>query len=140
MVAHPAGRHGTWSGVGIDVWHHGDSGIGSDELPATHSELAAFGLGEVSSGGRTLARGVPVHVMTGQGEDDDPLELQVGDPATLVPSLPDGHLRVVWPAYGGGPDRDAHAARYASGSTVLLLLLGLVLVANQPQRRPRRRR
>jgi hypothetical protein len=129
LVAHPAGRHSTWSGVGIDVWHHGDSGVGSDKLPATLSEFAVLGLADVSTQGRTIARGVPTHVMTADG--DDRLELQVGDPATLVPDLPDGHLRVVWAAFSGGADRDAHWPRYLSGSAVLMLLLGFALSATR---------
>jgi len=136
LVDHPAGRHGTWSGVGIDVWHHGDSGIGAEQLPATLSEVAAFGRAEVSTAGRTIAHGVPIHLMTGHGDDEEPLELHVGEPATPVPSLPDGHLRVVWPAFSGGADDEVHWARYASGSTVLALLLILALAANlSPARR-----
>jgi hypothetical protein len=129
LSAHPAGRYATWSGVGVDVWHHGQSGIGSDELPATRSELAVLGLAAVSTEGRTIARGVPIHVMT--RDEPQGLELQVGDPATPVPGLPDGHLRVIWGDFSGGVDRDAHWPRYASGSMVLLLLLGFALAANR---------
>jgi len=132
LIQHPTGRHATWAGVGVDVWHHGDSGIGSDELPATRSEVAAVGLAEVRTEGRTIASGVPIQVMTRDGNDG--LELQVGDPATLVPSIPDGHLRVVWAASDGGATRDVHGPRYAIGSTVLLLLLAFALGATRQVR------
>jgi hypothetical protein len=130
LVSDPGGRHTTWWGVGLDVWHHGNSGIGSDEVPAVRSEVAVFGIGEVAVDGRTVAVNVPVHVMTGDGEFGGRLELDVGDPATLVPALPDGHLRVVWPDYGGGPERDAEWTHYAVGGVVLVLLLLLTLAAN----------
>lgn len=130
MVNDPAGRHTTWWGVGLDVWHHGKSGIGSDRIPAVHADVAVFGLGEVSVDGEPVAAGVPVHVMTGGGEFGGRLELDVGDPATLVPALPDGHLRVIWSDYSGGADRDAHWTRYVVGTVVLVLLLLFALIAN----------
>ena len=37
IVDDPLGRHTTWWGVGIDVSHHGRSGIGSDRLPPHQS-------------------------------------------------------------------------------------------------------
>lgn len=129
LVSHPAGRHTTWWGVGIDVWHHGQSGIGTDELPAVHADVAVFGVGEVSVDGRPIAANVPVHVMTGSGDEfGGRLELDVGDPSADVPGLPDGHLRVVWSDYVGGAD-EAHAGRYLVGGVTLVFLLAVALAA-----------
>lgn len=138
IVNDPAGRHTTWSGVGVNVWHHGKSGIGTNKIPAVHAEVAVFGLGEITVAGRTVAVNVPVHVMTGSGaEFGGKLELDVGDPAALIPNLPDGHLRVIWPNYEGGAD-EAHVGRYAIGGIMLVLLLLLAgwmnrdAIANRP--------
>ncbi len=58
------------------------------------------------------------------------LELDVGDRDVLVPSLPDGHLRVVSPDYTGGADRDAEWTHYGVGGVVLALLLMFAVRAN----------
>src|SRR5581483_11233997 len=124
LVDDPLGRFTTWWGVGVDVWHHGRSGIGTSRIPATRSDVAVFGIGDVARGGRTVARGVPVHAMTtGHG-----LELDVGDPDVPVAGLPDGHLRVRWDAYAGGAVRQ-DGTRYAIGGVVLALALALALAA-----------
>lgn len=130
LVSDPAGRHTTWWGVGLDVWHHGKSGIGTDRIPAVNAEVAVFGIGQVSVGGEPVAVNVPVHVMTGSGDEfGGRLELDVGDPSALVPGLPDGHLRVVWADYTGGA-QDAHVGRYIVGVVVLVLLLLLAVRAS----------
>ena len=130
LVCDPAGRHTTWWGVGLDVWHHGESGIGTDRIPAVHAEVATFALGEVRVDGRPIAVNVPVHVMTGSGDEfGGRLELDVGDPAALIPDLPAGHLRVIWDDYEGGADT-AHAARYVVGAVVLVALLVAALWAS----------
>jgi hypothetical protein len=140
MVSDAAGRHTTWWGVGIDVWHHGKSGIGTDQIPAVRADLAVFGIGKVAVDGRPVAVNVPVHVMTGEGEFGGRLELDVGDPDTLVPTLPEGHLRVVWSDYNGGPDRDAEWTHYAIGDVVLALLLLFGIAATRGTAPNRRRR
>lgn len=124
LVSDPLGRHTTWWGIGLNVWHHGRSGIGTDLFPEIRSEVAVFGLASVSAAGRELASFVPVHAMT----TDDGLDLVVGDPDLPIAALPNGHLHVVWPTYEGGAD-DSHPARYAIGGVVLLALLAFALGA-----------
>lgn len=126
MVEEPQGRHTTWAGTGFDRWHHGRSGIGTDALPATRSDVAVFALGSISSGGKSIAEGVPVHVLT-SSRPDARLELHVGDPAAPVAGLQDGHLRVVWADYSGGPTKAGKYARYAWGMGILLVLLGFAI-------------
>jgi hypothetical protein len=126
MVADARGRHTTWAGVGFDVWHHGRSGIGNPAIPPVHSDVAVYALGEVSAGGESVAVGVPVHVMT-SSRPDARLELHVGDAASPVGGLQDGHLRVVWAEYSGGHVKWVAYARYALGSGALLVLLGFAL-------------
>jgi hypothetical protein len=82
LVDDPLGRHGTWWGVGIDEWHHGDSGIGSARLPPIHSELALFAVGAVRRDGELVAAAVPIHVMTADDGLPGRLELNVGDEQT----------------------------------------------------------
>ena len=139
LVGDPLGRHGTWWGVGIDEWHHGESGVGTERLPAVHSEVAVFGVGEVRRGGELVAAGVPLHVMTADGELPGRLELNVGDEQTPVPGLPDERLRVIWDDYSGGAEKKSD--RHLIGTTVLVILLGLALVATGGvgTRRPLRR-
>jgi hypothetical protein len=125
MVRDPAGRFGTWGGVGYDRWHHGRSGIGTAQLDAVRSEVALYALGELRADGRLVATHIPLHALTtGAG-----VELHVGDPATLVPALPDGHLRVVWDERSGDSPGAPERARYLLGGVVLLALLALVLTA-----------
>ncbi len=141
LVDDPLGRHGTWWGVGLDVWHHGESGIGTVELPAVRSEVAVFGVGEVRADGELLVSGVPVHVMTGEDELPGRLELNVGDELTPVVGLPDEHLRVVWDDYSGGAETTPKWTRYAVGSAVLVAVLAMLLLMNATEVRragPRR--
>jgi hypothetical protein len=130
-VDDPRGRFGTWWGVGLDRWHHGRSGIGSPLLPATRSEVALFALGDVRADGEVVATGVPLHVMT---MEDGGLELHVGDPASPVPSLPDGHLRVVWDERRGDSPEAPERARNALGTGVLVALLALAVAAGRAER------
>ena len=129
LVSHPMGEHTTWWGVGLDVSHHGDSGIGTDQLPPIESSVAAFGLGEVSVDGTVVATGVPVHVMTAKDglAGGATLELDVGMEGTDVPGLADGHLRALWAEHSEEVE-DPHTGRYALGGAILVLLLALMLV------------
>jgi hypothetical protein len=133
MVSDPLGRHTTWWGVGLHHWHHGRSGIGTDALPPIHSEVAVFGLGEVSIDGEVIATGIPVHAMTAEEGLPGRLELDVGDPASEVPSLPSGHVRVVWENYEGSAGQGPKRSRNALGSAVLLGLLALGLLINRDE-------
>jgi hypothetical protein len=130
MVDDPLGRHGTWWGVGLDEWHHGESGIGTERLPAILSEVAVFAVGEVRRDGELIAAGVPVHVMTADEGLPGRLELNVGDEATPVVGLPNQRLRVVWEDFSGGGQKDPTWARYLAGTSVLAILLTLALLAN----------
>ena len=126
MLDDARGRFGTWWGVGLDRWHHGRSGIGTELLPATRSDLAVFALGDVRADGTLVAAGVPTHVMT---MENGGLELDVGDRESPLPSLPDGHLRVVWNQRSTDVSEAPEQARNALGSGVLLALLALGVAA-----------
>ena len=138
MVADPQGRFTTWFGVGFSVWHNGRSGIGSTELPPVQSNVAVFALGNISAGGRVIAAGVPIHVMT-TPRDGNRLELHAGDPNFPLPGIPEGRLRVVWPDYQGGHSPMLSYARYAWGGGVLMVLLGFAVAAVAAVRRDERR-
>lgn len=129
LVSHPLGEHTTWWGVGLDVEHHGESGIGTDKLPSITSELAAFGLGEATVDGQVIATGVPVHLMTADSgfPNDARLELDVGTEGQEIPGLPAGHLRVLWSDYEAEIE-EPHPIRYTIGGIVLLLLLAALLL------------
>jgi hypothetical protein len=133
MVRDAAGQFGTWGGVGYDRWHHGRSGVGTAQLDAVRSQVALYALGELRADGKLVATGLPLHALTtGAG-----VELHIGDPATLVPALPDGHLRVVWDERSGDSAEAPERARYLLGGVVLLVLLALALTAARAEGRPR---
>jgi hypothetical protein len=128
LVSHPAGEHTTWWGVGIDVGHHGESGIGTDALPPIESAVAVFAMGEVSADGAVVATGVPVHVMTANSglPNGATLELDVGMEGEDIPGLPTGHLRVLWGEHAEEIE-DPSLARYLGGGAVTVLVLALLL-------------
>ena len=127
LVDDPLGRHGTWWGVGLDEWHHGESGVGSEKLPAVHSEVALFAVAEVRRDGELVAGAAPIHVMTTDEPYPGRLELHVGDEQTPIVGLPDERLRVVWADYSGGAEKKSD--RHLIGTVVLVILLGLALAA-----------
>jgi hypothetical protein len=126
MVADPLGRWGTWSGVGYDRWQHGRSGVGTSLLPATRSEVAVYALAEVRADEQLIATDVPVHAMT---TPDGGVELHVGDPASPVPALPDGHLRILWDAHEADVPGSPETARNLLGAGLLIALLALAVAA-----------
>lgn len=132
LIDDPKGRFGTWWGVGLDKWHHGRSGLGTPLLPPIRSEVAVFALAEVRADGEDVARGVPVHAMT---MPDGGVELDVGDPETPVPGLPDGHLRAVWNERSGSSPESHEGAHNTLGNAVLLALVALTITAirREPQ-------
>jgi hypothetical protein len=133
MVRDAAGRFGTWGGVGYDRWHLGRSGVGTAQLDAVRSEVAVYALGELRADGKLVATGLPLHALTtGAG-----VELHIGDPATPVPALPEGHLRVVWDERSGDSPEAPERARYLLGAVVLLVLLALALTAARAEGRGR---
>jgi hypothetical protein len=133
VVRDAAGRFGTWGGVGDDRWHHGRSGVGTAQLDAVRSEVAVYALGQLRTDGQLVATGLPLHAhTTGAG-----VELHVGDPATRVPALPDGHLRVVWDERSDDSAEAPERARYLLGGVVLLALLALALTAARTEGRRR---
>ena len=69
--------------------------------------------------------------MTAEEELPGRLELDVGDPASEVPGLQAGHLRVVWDDYEGSAGQGSERSRNALGSAVLLRLLALGLLLNR---------
>ncbi|MFN2590403.1 MAG: hypothetical protein ABR518_06505 [Actinomycetota bacterium] len=129
MVDDPMGRHTTWWGVGFDVDHHGASGIGTSRLPTIHSAVAAFGLGDVTVDGQLVAAGAPVHIMTAEKglAQGSKLELDVAGDGLSLPGVPNGHVRMLWPAFQSDFSRGPAVARYIGGSLTLLVLLGLAL-------------
>lgn len=126
MVSDPAGRFTTWGGVGLDVWHHGRSGIGTADVDATRSEVAVYALAEIRTDGQLVAAGVPVHAMTVNGGG---VELHVGDTASPIPGVPNGHLRVIWGDREGDSPEGPERARHLLGGVVLLILIAAALVA-----------
>ncbi len=135
MVDDPMGRFTTWWGVGMDVWHHGRSGIGAPQVPPMHSQVAVFALGELSRDGQQIATGVPIHAMT---LPDGTAELDVGDPqAPPIPGLEDGHLRIAF-AQAGVESHTGKPQRYLFGLLALIAALALAAAGLRGTRNPDR--
>ena len=103
------------------------------------ADLLAWGLGTVSVDGQTMATCVPVHVMAAQTGLPGKLELDVGDPAVgMVPSLPNGHLRVTWSNYAGSipggtsptPVGALGTPREIVGALILIVLVAVGIALN----------
>lgn len=133
IVSDPQGRFTTWAGVGYDVWHHGRSGIGTDNLPPTHSNVAVYALGSLSVAGKTIANEVPIHVMTSDNNGGG-LELHVGHSDFPLAAIPDGYLRVTWPAYQSDYSRTFDYARYGWGGAWLIVLLVLTFITARAEK------
>jgi hypothetical protein len=126
MVEDPLGQFTTWWGVGLDVWHHGNSGIGTSKLPYIDSKLAVFAMGDLSRDGQPVASGVSIHAMTAEKglAKDSKLELDVGDPRmSPLPNVPSGHIRVLWQSFSGHISDHSSTLSYILGDLVLLGLL-----------------
>ena len=129
MIEHPLGSYTTWWGVGLDVTHHGNSGIGTSTLPYITSELAAFGLGSVSVDGTSVASNVPIHVMTASTGLPDNARLAldlVPEGFEAIPGIPGGQLMVLWMDYQANIDKP-HTLRYAIGGVVTIALLATMI-------------
>jgi hypothetical protein len=128
--------------VGLDVWHHGNSGIGTSKLPYIDSKLAVFAMGDVMKDGQRVASGVSIHAMTAvQGlAKDSKLELDVGDPRmSPLPNIPNGHIRILWPTYNGHISDHSSILSYILGDLVLLGLLISGMAVNTEDSNIRRR-
>jgi hypothetical protein len=126
LVTDPLGRFTTWYGVGLNVWHHGRSGIGIGSIPPTYSPVAVFALARIRTSDQVVVSDVPIFVMTTSGAANR-LELIVGDPSRPVPALPGGHLRAVWTDFRQSYSRTGVHSRYLFGGAVLIVLLVLAL-------------
>jgi hypothetical protein len=67
------------------------------------------------------------------------VELHVGDATSLIPTLPDGHLRLVWDERDGDSPEAPERARHLLGGVVLLTLITAALAAARSVRPARAR-
>ncbi|MFN2582735.1 MAG: hypothetical protein ABR498_08360 [Candidatus Dormibacteria bacterium] len=124
MVEDALGRFTTGGGVEYNIWHHGRSGIGTDLIGPTHSDVSVLAVGDVIVNNQLVASGIPVHVMT---LDDGSVELDVGQSGEPIPALTDAHIRAMWGAHNGSWDQTGKWTRYAYGVLVLLGILVLLV-------------
>jgi hypothetical protein len=118
IIEDPLGERSTWWGVGFAVdYVEGDESLRAD--------LVAFALGSITRNGETLAEGVPVEVVASRDEGYG-LELVVGSDTIPIPGG-DGTLEATWATFSGGAPTGPHAARYAAGAVVLIVLLALAI-------------
>jgi hypothetical protein len=132
VIADPAGRFTTWSGVGFGEWHEGRSGIGLLQAPPMKSDVVAFALGEIRSNGRLVATRVPLQV-SATNADVRRLELRVGDTAALPGAAA---IHVSWSDFEAESSDRSKYARYLFGGGVLLVFLIIVFSAAKRQQEP----
>jgi hypothetical protein len=117
MVEDPTGQETTWWGVGFDVDYR-ESG-GAD----VRADVVAFGLGDLSVDGTTVARGIPVEVIAAH-DGGYGLDLEIGSGIVPIPDASPPQLRATWGAFTGSAPEGPSTARYIGGGIVLLALLG----------------
>jgi hypothetical protein len=124
MVEDPTGTSTTWWGAAYNVDHVGEGG------EAYRAKLAAYGLGELTVDGTTIASGLPVEVIAA---DEVGLELEVGNEAMPIPGDGPPQLIVTWPSFLGSAPSGVAIAHYLGGGVVLLVLLGLGLLLDRAE-------
>ena len=124
MVADAAGRFTTWHGVSFGNWHEGCSAIGIAESPPRRASVLAFALGEIRSGGKLVATGVPMQIAAAEGKTRL-LELHFDEVISAI-EVP---AHVSRQDFAGGYSAENKKARYLFGGGVLLVFPGFAFAA-----------
>jgi hypothetical protein len=141
MPDDPQHRFSTWRGVGIRPAEQ-PAGIPGEESPSlSDAELAIYGLGDLTSEGRVLAKDVPVRLIASRTglADGNGLQLDIDHEAFASADGPaEGvKMRIYWQDYKGEVPPNANPVRYLGGGSVLLAMLGAIISMNRHERRRR---
>lgn len=126
MPNHPKAKYTTWSGVVYETTHHGRTGIGSSDVPATLSEILVWGYADVTMNGEEVAKDAPAHVMVTTDGDMRGIVLEVAAEDRSLVGVRDGYLVVHWPTVASiSMPEGEEVRRHLLGWAVLL---GVVLL------------
>jgi hypothetical protein len=98
MPSHPLGKYTTWNGVALNHEMHGETGIGTSNLPLMTPDISLYGWGKVWRNGQLIAPMAPVHVMVTTKGAMPGVMLEVDTEDKMLAGVPDGYITVHWPA------------------------------------------
>jgi hypothetical protein len=126
MPRHPLGKYTTWFGVAYDHAQHGDTRIGTPELPRMEPAISLWGWAEVSKNGTVIGRNVPLHVMVNTKDPMRGVMIDVAGEDRSLLGATDGYLVAHWPEIASVslPTSD-HQRREIFGYGVLVLLVAI---------------
>lgn len=134
----PQSRFPTFNGVGLHVDSHDIPGLPAGS-PEGKTELAVFGLGDLTCGGQVLGKDLPVRVIASPDlMEGYRLELDIGDDDTApVQGMPSHQkqVRAYWRDYTGHVPKGENLAHYLGGGSMLAALVGVTLTMNRRERR-----
>lgn len=126
MPRHPLGKYTTWFGVAYDHAQHGDTRIGTPDLPRMEPAISLWGWAEVSKNGTVIGRNVPLHVMVNTKDPMRGVMIDVAGEDRSLLGAPDGYLVAHWPeiATVSLPSSE-HQRREILGYAVLIVLVAI---------------
>ena len=128
MPRHPLDQYTTWFGVALGQEQHGDTGIGTAELPRVSPEIALWGWAHVRKNGQDIAVSAPAHVMVMKGGPLKGVMLLVNDEDKGLIGAPDGYLSVAWPDVASlSLPSSEQAWRHFGGLVALVVLFAAFL-------------
>jgi hypothetical protein len=140
MPHHPTSAYTTWFGVAYDHAQHGDTRIGTSELPRMEPAVSLWAWAEVSKNGTVIGKNVPLHAMVNTKDPMQGVMLDVAGEDRQLLGAPDGYLVVHWPQIASvSLPTEEHQRREILGYVVLVALVALFgwLVTSEPARASR---
>jgi hypothetical protein len=96
MPRHPLGRYTTWNGVVYRHEMHGDTGIGTGNLPKMKPDIALWGWAHVTRDDQVISRMAPAHVMVTTEGAMPGVMLEIDSEDKALGAEPDGYITVMW--------------------------------------------
>lgn len=126
MPRHPHGKYTTWNGVALHHEMHGDTGIGTSQLPKMKPDFSLWGWGKVWRNGQLVAAMAPVHAMVSSKGPMAGVMLEVDSEDRNLQGVRDGYLTVHWARVSGlkMPERTLRLVTWLGWA----MLIGLALL------------
>jgi hypothetical protein len=126
MPHHPLGSYTTWFGVAYDHAQHGDTRIGTPDLPRMEPDVSLWGWAEVSKNGTVIGKNVPLHAMVNTKDPMRGITLDLAGEDRSLLGAPDGYIVAHWADIASVSLPTAeHQRREIFGYVVLLALVAL---------------
>lgn len=97
MPRHPLGKYTTWNGVALQHQMHGETGIGTPNLPLMTPDISIYGWGKLYRNGQLIASMTPVHAMVTTKGAMTGVMLEVDTEEKGLDGVAGGFLTVHWP-------------------------------------------